>query len=213
MKLPQTFDATQFDPQGVGNQLPVSDSKGPVVMIKDSTIKPTKNQDCGMVVLTLTIQEGPHAGESGDYRLNLFHTNPQTVEIAQRQLSALCHVTGVLRLDATEQLHGIPFRAIVGKQKPTKNEQTGQMEESNFTEVKGVLDVHGNDARKAQPPVSNNSAAAPGAAGTNAPPPSFHEEQSAPDSTPAPAAEQSAAAPAWGQNNASDGNSAPPWAK
>lgn len=46
-------------------------------------------------------------------RLNLVHANPQTVEIAQRSLSAICHATGRMQVQDSEELHLVPMVADV----------------------------------------------------------------------------------------------------
>ncbi len=53
-------------------------------------------------------------------RLNLVNANAQTVEIAQRTLSAICHATGRLQVQDSEDLHLIPMLADVTV-KPPKN--------------------------------------------------------------------------------------------
>ena len=139
MQLQHPFDATKIDPSQMGGQMPVG--KHPVV-IRESTIKPTKDQTSGYIEFTLQIIDGPSKDVTGPYRLNLYHTNPQTVEIAQRQLSALCHVTNVYQVHDTQQLHNIPFMVEVGLQKDADAAQKG------YTEVKKVFDINGNEPGK-----------------------------------------------------------------
>lgn len=133
-QLMQAFDARNVDPtQGVGG-LPIG--KHPVVAIK-SEVKPTKDNDAGYLQFDLQVIDGPNKGAVGAYRLNLYHTNPQTCEIAHKQLSALCHVTGVYQVQDSQQLHNIPFVVEVGLQKePNPNK---------YTEVKRVFDINGNE--------------------------------------------------------------------
>ena len=64
--------------------------------------------------------EGAYAGRKLFDRLNLVNSNPTTVEIAQRTLSAICHATGLMQVDDSEQLHLIPLIADV-KVQPPKN--------------------------------------------------------------------------------------------
>ncbi len=45
-------------------------------------------------------------------------TNPTTVEIAQRTLSAICHATGKLQVNDSEELHLIPMTIQVGVKPP-----------------------------------------------------------------------------------------------
>ena len=61
-------------------------------------------------------------------RLNLWNSNPKAVEIAQRDLSAICRAVGVLRVDDSEALHMIPL-AIKLKVRPAE----GSYSESNET--------------------------------------------------------------------------------
>src|SRR5262249_43106783 len=53
-------------------------------------------------------------------RLNLVNANSQTVEIAQRTLSAICHATKRMQVEDSEELHLIPFLAFVTV-RPPKN--------------------------------------------------------------------------------------------
>ena len=142
--LPQVFNAHQVEPAGIPSpMLPVSDSSGHPVIITASEFKATKgNSNNGYLELTLMICDGQHKGETGSYRLNLFHENPQTVDIASRQLSAICHVTNQMMISDSQQLHNIPFRVIVGMQKKQKPE------DPDYTEVKGVLDINGDKPGK-----------------------------------------------------------------
>jgi len=136
MQLIQPFNAQQYDPtQGVGS-LPIG--KHPVI-IESSEVKANKANNGGYLQLNLRIIDGPQQGTTGAYRLNLYHTNQQTVEIAHRQLSAICHVVGVFQVQNSEQLHNLPFLIEVG---PQKNDPT-------YTEVKKVFDTHGNEPGKA----------------------------------------------------------------
>lgn len=136
MQLIQPFNAQQYDPtQGVGS-LPIG--KHPVI-IESSEVKANKANDGGYLQLNLRIIDGPQQGTTGAYRLNLYHTNQQTVEIAHRQLSAICHVVGVFQVQNSEQLHNLPFIVEVG---PQKND-------AQYTEVKKVYDTHGNEPGKA----------------------------------------------------------------
>ena len=61
--------------------------------------------------------EGEYKGRKVWERLNIVNENVTAQDIAQRQLSAICHATGVLKLANSSQLHNIPMRVkIVVKQ-------------------------------------------------------------------------------------------------
>lgn len=139
MQLMNPFDATKFDPtQGVPS-MPVG--KHPVVIV-DSEVAPTKDNTGGMLVLTLQIIDGPAKGQKGSYRLNLYNQSQQAVEIAHRQLSAICHAIGVFQVQDSQQLHNIPFMVEVTLQKSPEAAAKG------YTEVSRVYDRNGNEPGK-----------------------------------------------------------------
>lgn len=190
-QLIQAFNAQQYDPtQGVGG-LPIG--KHPVV-VDSSEVKPNKENNGGYLQLNLKIIDGPQTGTVGAYRLNLYHSNQQTVEIAHKQLSAVCHVAGVFMLQDSAQLHNIPFIVEVG---PQKNDP-------QYTEVKKVFDINGNEPGKAgQGQAPAQPAAAP--QGFAQQPQQQPAQQQAPAAWGAPQGQQAAPqqpqgnAPAWGQ--------------
>lgn len=216
MKLVNPFDATQVDPtQGMG-QLPVG--RHPVVII-GSEIRPNKDNTGGMLVLELGIIDGPHKGTTGPYRLNLYNNSQKAAEIAHKQLSAICHVTGVFKVDDSAQLHNIPFMVEVGEQPKSDSNPDGK-----YTEIKKVFDRNGNEPGKAPAPTAQQPAQAPQPpAAPQAPAqPQWGAQQPAAQpqapaaawGQPAPAAQQPAApaATGWAQNQ-SGAATAPPWAR
>lgn len=191
MQLPQAFNAQQHDPtQLAGGQLPIGKH---LVVVDSSEVKANKANDGGYIELSLKIVEGPNAGQTGAYRLNLYHSNPVVVEIANKQFSAVCHVTGVYNVTDSQQLHGIPFMIEVGPQK-TKPE---------YTEVKKVFDAAGNEPGKAGQAPAAAPAQASAPAGQWGAPAAPAQPAQAPAAWGAPAQAQPAqapaqAAPAWG---------------
>lgn len=81
------------------------------VSIIESEEKPTSNGAGSYLYLVMRIMDGPYAGRKLFDRLNTNNQNQQTVEIANRTLSAICHATGILDLQDTQQLHGIVIEA------------------------------------------------------------------------------------------------------
>lgn len=146
--FPQPFDVRNIPPASVGgSQLPQSDKNGHLVCITDGEVKPTKAGDGGLLELTLTIMEGAHAGASGSYRLNLWNPSDKARDIAQSQMSAICHVTNVFNVQDVRQLYNIPFRAVVALQKGNDQNDNNA---AGYTEVKGVKYANGNDPGKPQ---------------------------------------------------------------
>lgn len=56
------------------------------------------------------VQEGDCKGRRFWTNINLWNSNSQAVEIAQRELNSIMHACGRLRVNDTEELHGIPMR-------------------------------------------------------------------------------------------------------
>ena len=179
-QLIQAFNAQQYDPTQGGGSLPVG--RHPVI-IESSEVKANKANDGGYLQLNLKLIDGPQTGATGAYRLNLYHSNPQTAEIAHRQLSAICHCVGVFNVQDSSQLHNIPFIIEVGLQKGEEAAQKG------YTEVKKVFDINGNEPGKAgQGAPAAQPQQQPAAQG------GFGQQQPAQQ----PAAQPQGNAPAWG---------------
>lgn len=111
------------------------------VKIVDSEMKPVNPPKTGSYLsLTMEVIEGPAAGRNLFLNLNLENENPVAVRIAYEQLSALCYVTGRIRCDNSQDLHGIPFQAKV-----TIRSASGNYDASN--DVKGFRNAQGMDPK------------------------------------------------------------------
>lgn len=104
------FNAETVDPNQVYDALPAGDYP---VIISSADIRQTKSGTGQYLEITLDIQSSDLMGRKLFDRLNLWNPNPKTVEIAQRQLSAICHATGVMQLEDTDQLIHRPLIASV----------------------------------------------------------------------------------------------------
>ena len=113
--LGATFDATGIEPTQTLEVLPPG--KYPAQIVK-SDLRLTKDGMGQYLFLEIDVLEGPYQGRKLFDRLNLVNANPQAVEIAQRTLSAICHATGRLQVQDSEELHLIPFIAVVQVQPP-----------------------------------------------------------------------------------------------
>lgn len=106
--LGMSFDATSVDPIGSFEPLPNGEY---MVCITASDMKSTKSGGGQYLELELEVIDGNFKGRKVWDRLNLMNQNSKTVEIAQRQLSALCHAAGIMNVTDSSQLHGIPVIA------------------------------------------------------------------------------------------------------
>ena len=109
------FDAAGIEPTTAYEILPAGKYRAQIV---ESEMRVTKNGMGKYFWLMLDILEGPQQGRKVFDQLNLVNANPTTVEIAQRTLSAICHATGKLQVNDSEELHLIPMRIQVGVKPP-----------------------------------------------------------------------------------------------
>jgi hypothetical protein len=104
------FDANSVQPSTAYEALPQGDYE---VMIVDSNMEGNKAGTGQFLKLQLQVISGLRTNAVLFVRLNLINPNPKAVEIAQRDLSAICHAVGVLQVTDSAQLHNRPFIAKV----------------------------------------------------------------------------------------------------
>jgi hypothetical protein len=137
------FDATQVAPdQGIGDPLP---SGWYNVQIDESEMKPTQDGTGSYLKLRFSVMDGQYANRKLWEQLNLRNNNAQTVEIAQKQLSAICHAVGVLKPAKSEELHAKPFKVKVG-QKPAKDGYDAGNRIMAYKNINEQVDTAGGDA-------------------------------------------------------------------
>lgn len=103
----QGFNAETVEPQGSFDPIPAGWYTG---MIVSSEMKQTKNGNGQYLQLRIDVIEGEHEGRVIFDRLNLINDNQTAVEIAQRQLSAICRAVGVMQPRDSADLHDKPLR-------------------------------------------------------------------------------------------------------
>lgn len=164
MSVQLNFDASTVAPSAALDPIPAGWYNA---HITDSEAKPTSAGTGFYLELEMEVLDGPYAGRKVFDRLNLHNPNPVATEIAYKQLSAICHATGVIQVADSAQLHNRPLQVKVALRPAGPGADGKQYEASN--EVKGYKGI-------GQP--------APAGTTMTAPPP-------------APAAAPAAAAPAW----------------
>lgn len=127
------FNAQNYVPdQGMPTH---PEGKFPAI-ISNTLIRPTKDGTGGMFVVEFTTQVGRI-----EMRYNLWNSSAQAVDIAHKQLSALCYVTGVFNVDMNNEgasLRNAQCMIEVAKQRTNPE----------FNEVRRVLDRNGNEPGK-----------------------------------------------------------------
>lgn len=105
-------------------------------MITDSEFKSTKNGNGEYLQLRLDVIDGEYEKRVLFDRLNLNNPNQTAVEIAQRQLSAICRAVGVMTPQDSADLHDKPLRVKVGV-RPAGNGYEASNEVKAYEAVEG----------------------------------------------------------------------------
>jgi len=175
------FDATNVLPADDFSPLPAGDY---LAIAIDSEIKQTKSGTGAYLSITFQVADGQYINRLIWGTITLSNANPKAVEIGQRQLSALCHAVGVLRLTDSAQLHNIPVKLRLS----IEDKSDGYKPRNN---IEAYKPANANPAPQPfQPAQQVNQAQQPAA-------PAY---QPAPQPTPAyqpPPAPQQAARPPW----------------
>ncbi|QMV29722.1 multimodular transpeptidase-transglycosylase [Vibrio phage vB_VnaS-AQKL99] len=130
------FNATNVAPQQAFENLAPG---WYTVKMVESEMKPTSAGTGSYLECTFEVLAPQQfAGRKLWDRLNLNNPNEKAVEIAYQTLSAMCHATGVMQVQDSQQLHNIPMDAKVGLSKPTE-----QYPEPR-NEIKGYRACQGN---------------------------------------------------------------------
>jgi hypothetical protein len=100
------FNANEIDPAASFDPIPAGKY---VASIVESEMTITKAGDGQYLKLTFEVGEGPYTGRRLWARLNLDNPNPQAVQIARAELSAICRAVGVLQPQDSCELHNLPL--------------------------------------------------------------------------------------------------------
>jgi hypothetical protein len=172
-----TFDATEVAPAVPLEVLPPGKYLAHLI---ESEMQPTKAGDGQLLKLVFEVLEGPSARRKIFDQLNLVNRNEQTVEIAQRTLSAICHAVGQVHVSDSEQLHFKPL-IVTLKVEPAGPDKYGVY-------------------RDARNKVAGYSAANAGAAAGTGPRPASPGPRPAAAAPPPAARTGAAATPPWRRN-------------
>jgi len=126
-KLPGAFNSADHDKVGEFKAIPAGYY---IAQIMKSEMKFTQSGNGEYLELQFKVLEGEYSGRLLWNRLNLVNPNAVTVEIANKHLASICESCGVLKIDDSEELHGIPMKVRVGVKAAN-----AQFPESN--EIKG----------------------------------------------------------------------------
>lgn len=151
MGMDAVFDANQHKPQQVGSKHPPG-NKFPFT-ITGTEIKDVKDGN-GKKYFEVTLTS-PAGSIRNNY--NLWNDSKQAVDISVGQLSALCHATGIFKVDFKNDgaaLRGGKGLMDIGFQ--AGNEPSAEKPEGGYVEVKKVYDVNGNEPGQASQNQASN---------------------------------------------------------
>lgn len=148
-----SFDATRVEPDNGPETVPAG---WYIVSADESMIRPTKDGANAYTQFRFSILDGQYKGRKLFARFNLQHANPQTSEIAQRGLSALCHAVNVLQLQDTAQIHDIPLKVRVTVKKDEGYEPSNEIRSyKNINEEVDMSTAAPTAAKAFTPPATN----------------------------------------------------------
>lgn len=221
------FDATTVQPSDVFDPIPAGWYNA---VIDQSEMKPARTEGNFYLELRFNVIDGQYVGRKLFTRLNLRNANPTAQEIAYRDLSAICHATGVVRVSNSGELHNKPMKVRV-KIRAAQGEYEASNEIGGYKNISdasaggapaaNVAPWAGQSASQAAPVQTTAPApapAAPAAAAAAWQAPATAQPWEAPAQAPAQAATAAPApaqaAPPWAATAAAAPQSAvPPWAQ
>ena len=115
------FDASQVPEQQEFSALPEGQY---VVIATASEMKPTKSGTGSYLQFTFEVLDGPCKGRKLWARLNLQNQNQTAVDIAQRELGAICRAVGVMKPKDSAELHNRPMLITVGVEVDDKKRES-----------------------------------------------------------------------------------------
>lgn len=104
------FNAAEVAPATGNEPLPAGEY---TMQIVNSDMRTTKSGTGEYLWLEFDVLGPTQKGRKFWDRLNLINENSKTVEIANRQLSAICHAVGVIAPKDSVELHGKPIRVKI----------------------------------------------------------------------------------------------------
>ncbi|CAB4154643.1 Protein of unknown function DUF669 [uncultured Caudovirales phage] len=115
------FDASQVPEQQEFSALP----EGQYIAIATaSEKKPTKRGDGAYLQITFEVIDGPQKNRKVWARLNLWNPNQTAVDIAQRELGAICRAVGIIKPGDSAELHNKPLLLTVSVEMDDRNRES-----------------------------------------------------------------------------------------
>jgi len=130
------FDASQVPEQTEFSALPEGSY---IVMATASEMKPTKRGDGAYLQITFEVIDGTYKGRKLWARLNLKNSNKTAVDIAQRELAAICRAVNVIKPNDSAELHNKPLLVTVGVEIDDRNRENNVVKKYEPTGAAGSV--------------------------------------------------------------------------
>ena len=128
------FDASTIEPSNSYDPIPAGWYKA---IISNSEMKPTRDGYGEYLSLTLQVIEGQYENRLVFARLNLKNANDKAVDIARKDLAAICRAVGVMSPQSSEELHDKPLMIKV-KIRPAQGEYDASNDVGGYKAVEGA---------------------------------------------------------------------------
>ena len=128
------FNAEEVEPSSSFDPIPAGWYKA---IISNSEMKPTRDGYGEYLSLTLQVIDGQYENRLVFARLNLKNANDKAVDIARKDLAAICRAVGVMSPQASEELHDIPLMIKV-KVRPASGEYEASNDIGGYKAVEGA---------------------------------------------------------------------------
>ena len=128
------FNAEEVEPSSSFDPIPAGWYQA---IISNSEMKATRDGYGEYLSLTLQIIEGQYENRLVFARLNLKNANDKAVDIARKDLAAICRAVGVMSPQASEELHDIPLMIKV-KVRPASGDYEASNDIGGYKAVEGA---------------------------------------------------------------------------
>ena len=152
------FDASQVPEQQEFAAVPAGQY---VAIATASAFKPTKNGQGEFLQFDFEIIDGEFKGRKLWARLNLRNRNATAVDIAQRELGAICRAVGVIKPNDSAELHNRPITLTVDVELDDRNRQSNIIKKYEPAGVAAPIAYQPAPVAPTAPPVAQPQAYAP----------------------------------------------------
>ena len=128
------FNAEEVEPSSSFDPIPAGWYQA---IISNSEMKATRDGYGEFLSLTLQVIEGQYENRLVFARLNLKNANDKAVDIARKDLAAICRAVGVMSPQASEELHDIPLMIKV-KVRPASGDYEASNDIGGYKAVEGA---------------------------------------------------------------------------